>query len=332
MNPMNRIHAPGGGANLPERRRFLHGLQSAGVAGLATAIDEPPALAALPDPEGQGPGAEGSLPLADEPQSQLHPQLAGGEAPLAATAATATEAAPPPAQEHTGMDAPAAQPQPAAMQALTFADMLLKAVHERTQRAEKSVLRSMAAQSGITEGALGSILAAARAGHTRPAGQPAPEDSAAETALAASPEQAAQTMQPAGDATAAQTMQLAQSAQAPKAEPPTQMEATKAPAPQEDRSAVLGRRLVAAELRRIGEQMGLVDAEVALALIDPEAMTVSEAGEVAGVTEALNALKAQKGYLFARAGGAWAERLGGGLASISGVEEAFYRKNPALRK
>ena len=320
MNPMNRIHAPGGGANLPERRRFLHGLQSAGVAGLATAIDEPPALAALPDPEGQGPGAEGSLPLADEPQSQPHPQLAGGEAPLAATAATATEAAPPPAQEHTGMDAPAAQPKPAATQALTFADMLMKAVHERTQRAEKSVLRSMAVQSGITEGALGSILAAARAGHTQAAGLPAPEDSAAETALAATPEQAAQAMQPTGDATAAQ------------AAPPPQTEETKTPTLQEDRSAVLGRRLVAAELRRIGEQMGLVDAEVALALIDPEAMTVSETGEVAGVTEALNALKAQKGYLFARAGGAWAERLGGGLAPISGVEEAFYRKNPALRK
>jgi hypothetical protein len=99
-----------------------------------------------------------------------------------------------------------------------------------------------------------------------------------------------------------------------------------------ERGELLGRRLAAAEVRRVGAEMGLVDAEIALTLLDPAALAVNEAGEVAGVRDALAALKAEKGYLFARAGGAWAERLGGGLVPLTGVEEAFYRKNPALRK
>lgn len=155
-----------------------------------------------------------------------------------------------------------------------FADTLLRAVEERARRAEKSVLRSMAAQRGMTEEALSQVLAQARAG-----------------------------------------------------------QATGAEAQARERGALLGKRLIAAEVRRVGAEMGLVDAEVALGLIAPDALTVSEAGEVEGVPEALADLRARKGYLFGRGGGAWAQRLdGGGLAPASGVEEAFYRKNPALRK
>ncbi len=94
------------------------------------------------------------------------------------------------------------------------------------------------------------------------------------------------------------------------------------------------RRLTMAEVKNVGAEMGLRDAEVALSLMDADALTVDENGAVTGVREALEGLKARKGYLFAAPGrGAWAQRVSaGGEAQLSGVEEAFYRKNPALRR
>ncbi|MDD3212945.1 MAG: hypothetical protein PHY64_04700 [Eubacteriales bacterium] len=93
------------------------------------------------------------------------------------------------------------------------------------------------------------------------------------------------------------------------------------------------RRLLLAEVKSIGSELGLLDADVALRLIDPDALSVEEDGSVTGVREALDALKQDKKYLFSPSGRrAWAQRVGGGAPQISGVEEAFYRKNPALRR
>lgn len=93
-------------------------------------------------------------------------------------------------------------------------------------------------------------------------------------------------------------------------------------------------RLLAAEVKTVGTELGLLDGEVALKLMDAAALTVAEDGTVGGVREALTALKQSKGYLFGQATrGAWAQKLGfSGIPPLSGVEEAFYRKNPALRR
>jgi hypothetical protein len=100
------------------------------------------------------------------------------------------------------------------------------------------------------------------------------------------------------------------------------------------RVETVDRRLLLAEVKSVGTELGLVDAEVALQLMDPAAVTVEENGTVTGVREALENLKQHKGYLFAPpARGAWAQRVSaGGAQPLTGVEEAFYRKNPGLRK
>jgi hypothetical protein len=93
-------------------------------------------------------------------------------------------------------------------------------------------------------------------------------------------------------------------------------------------------RLLMAEVKNVGAELGLLDAEVALSLMNPETLTVAEDCAVTGVREALESLKQRKGYLFAQAGrGAWAQKVSsGGAPPLTGVEEAFYRKNPALRR
>lgn len=95
----------------------------------------------------------------------------------------------------------------------------------------------------------------------------------------------------------------------------------------------LTQRLLTAEVRGVGAEMGLVDAEVAMRLIDPGAIRVTDDGAVEGVRAALETLRQSKRYLFQTAGRpAMAQRMGGGAPPLSGVEEAFYRKNPALRR
>ncbi len=194
-----------------------------------------------------------------------------------------------------------------------FAHTLLRAVEGRARRAERGVLRSMAAQSGVAEEALAQLLTDARA------------------------ERDAQAEPDAGSETGAppEGLETPDAGVRPDADPaPVAGEQPAAPDPRDARADLLARQLIAAEVRRVGAEMGLWDAEVALTLIPPKALTINAAGEVEGVGDALKALRACKGYLFGRAGGgAWAQKLdGGGLAPVSGVEEAFYRKNPALRR
>ena len=160
-----------------------------------------------------------------------------------------------------------------------LAETLLKAIEERTSRAEKSVLRSMALQTGVDEQTLSDLLARARA------------------------------------------------AQPETLPPETQAKLDEA-------NARVTQRLVLAEVKAIGAEMGLVDADAALALMDTSGIAVGEDGLVTGVREALEALRTTKRYLFAQGGrGAWAQKVGnGGIGMLSGVEEAFYRKNPTLKK
>ena len=154
-------------------------------------------------------------------------------------------------------------------------ETLLKAVAERSRRAESSVVRSMAEQNGVPEDTLSDLLTQARA-----------------------------------------------------------EQAENLPPEVRKRVETADHRLLLAEVKSVGSELGLVDAEVAVQLMDPAAVTVEENGTVTGVREALETLKQRKGYLFAPpARGAWAQRVSaGGVQPLTGVEEAFYRKNPGLRK
>lgn len=169
------------------------------------------------------------------------------------------------------------QPSPIPDQAL--AETLLKAVEERSARAEKSVLRSMAEQSGVDEQALATLLTQARADNA-----------------AALPPEAQQRL--------------------------------------DEANARITQRLLMAEVKAIGADLGLIDADAALRLMDTTGITITQEDGVTGVREALEALREGKRYLFTPGGrGAWAQRVTTGSApALSGVEEAFYRKNPALRQ
>ena len=99
-------------------------------------------------------------------------------------------------------------------------------------------------------------------------------------------------------------------------------------------NALVTRRLLMAEVKVIGAELGLIDADVALKLLDTSSVSVGEDGTVSGVREALEALRQSKRYLFSPGyRGAWAQKVGnGGASALSGVEEAFYRKNPTLKQ
>ena len=115
----------------------------------------------------------------------------------------------------------------------------------------------------------------------------------------------------------------------------TQAAQAEAPTAEEHDAAgeAMRKRLLLAEAKTVGAELGLLDAQVALALIPPGAVSIAPDGEITGLREALEGLKQEKRYLFASPSrGAWAQRVSGGVVAISGVEEAFYRKNPALRK
>lgn len=57
-------------------------------------------------------------------------------------------------------------------------------------------------------------------------------------------------------------------------------------------------RLIAADVKAQGSALGIVDAEVALSLIDKTKIRVKDDGTVEGVKEALETLKSAKPYLF----------------------------------
>ena len=205
---------------------------------------------------------------------QRNPHRFPGESPAAAPADEQAEAQASPEAEANPEAEPANGDNPEALKVA-----LLKAVEERTRRAESSVVRSMADQHALPEAALAEMLASARA---------------------------------------AQAEALPPEAQA-------RLDAL---------NADLTRRLTLAEVKSVGAEIGLIDPDVAMTFLDTSALTIGEDGTVTGVREALESLRQRKGYLFAPpARGAWAQRVSaGGAAQLSGVEEAFYRKNPALRR
>ena len=90
-------------------------------------------------------------------------------------------------------------------------------------------------------------------------------------------------------------------------------------------------RLIAAEIRVQAAALGFVDADDAIRLLARDNVKVSDKGDVTGVKEALEALAQAKPHLVKQTG-AWGARQGASSGSLSGVEEAFYRRNPDLRK
>lgn len=160
-----------------------------------------------------------------------------------------------------------------------FASELMKALDDRTARAENGVLKSMAAQYGMSEDEAKSVMEKAKA------------DKAARLP----------------DAAQKQIQEAVEKANL---------------------------RLITAEVKALGVEMGLVDAEVALQLLDREKLKVGDDGEITGVKDALEVLQKSKPYLFGAAGkpGAMAQRVSGGTpGALSALEEKFYARNPDLR-
>lgn len=85
----------------------------------------------------------------------------------------------------------------------------------------------------------------------------------------------------------------------------------------QQRLAAADSRLLAAEVKAVGGQMGLVDAEAALVLMARDGIKISDDGNVSGVTEALTALKSAKAYLFSEPKAAPLYASGTGTAPVS---------------
>ena len=155
-------------------------------------------------------------------------------------AAKHAESKPPEVRQPEKVPEPKPQPQ---LDAAEFADALMKALDDRTSRAEKGVLKSMAEQYGFTE------------------------DEAKEIMEKAKSEKASQ---------------LPENVQKLL----------------DDANARVRKMQVAAEVSKIGTELGLLDADVALQLLPTDAIKVNAKGEVTGVKDALEALKKAKPYLF----------------------------------
>lgn len=89
--------------------------------------------------------------------------------------------------------------------------------------------------------------------------------------------------------------------------------------------------LITAEVKNIGSEMGLIDAETALLLLDRTNIKVNAEGTVTGVKEALEALKGSKAFLFGQAG-AWGQKQGGSPATMSKSEIAQLKDRDERRK
>lgn len=93
--------------------------------------------------------------------------------------------------------------------------------------------------------------------------------------------------------------------------------------------------LITAELKAKGAEMGLVDTDTAMLLLDKEKVKVEDNGTVTGVEDALKALKEAKPYLFGAQPTGKKTGVGGRIdntqGAADGVEEAFLRKNPGLK-
>lgn len=81
-------------------------------------------------------------------------------------------------------------------------------------------------------------------------------------------------------------------------------------------------RLIRIEMKAALKEAGCKDVEDGLKLIDGSAITVSEAGDVTGVKEAIDQLKASKAYLFE----------GAASSSTSSTAKAPDPKDPAPKK
>lgn len=150
---------------------------------------------------------------------------------------------------------PSPSPSPSTTSTLDV-EAVLRAVEARTQRAEKSVLKSLADQYGLNESEVTALLDKAKA------------DKAKEL----------------------------------PAEAKRQIEEA-----QEQAKSVL----IAADVRSVGVELGLLDVDTALILMDKSKVSV-EGTKVNGVKEALEALKASKPFLFkASDNGAWAQKQTG---------------------
>lgn len=159
---------------------------------------------------------------------------------------------------------PAPAPAPASGSPEAIAQAVLQAIETRNQRTERSIVKSMAEQHGLTENELTAILTRAK------------EDKA---------------------------KQLTPDAQKQIDEANRRVEGI----------------LLTAEVKALGAAMGLVDADVALQLIDRSQVKV-EGDKVSGVQEALEKLKEGKPYLFGAAAqpapaGAWGQQQGKGPGS-----------------
>ena len=129
------------------------------------------------------------------------------------------------------------------LDATEFADALMKALDDRTTRAEKGVLKSMAEQYGFTEDEAKDVLEKAKA---------------------------------------EKASQLPENVQKLL----------------DEANAKVRRMQISAEVTKIGAELGLLDADVALQLLPADAIKVNAKGEVTGVKDALEALKKEKPYLF----------------------------------
>ena len=72
-------------------------------------------------------------------------------------------------------------------------------------------------------------------------------------------------------------------------------------------------RLIRAEVKALGDAMGLADVEAAMMMMDMSKITVTDGDEVQGVQALLDELKASKSYLFPtqRQNAAWGQKQGG---------------------
>lgn len=89
--------------------------------------------------------------------------------------------------------------------------------------------------------------------------------------------------------------------------------------------------LIAAEVKSLGAEMGLIDPDTALLLMKRDNVKVDAQGKVTGVQAALDELKGAKGYLF-QTNGAWAQKQSGAPATMSMGEIAKMTDRDARKK
>lgn len=90
--------------------------------------------------------------------------------------------------------------------------------------------------------------------------------------------------------------------------------------------------LIVAETKTQCTELGIIDAEVAYALMDKANVKVDETGKVTGVKEALEALKTAKPFLAAQpqVSGAWGQKQGGSAQLTK--EQILEIKDPSKRQ